>query len=313
MVDRAAERVRAAARRTTASCTSRATKASNRVVIEVRDLDGNVHQDHPAREGAGHHVRRRALRSTTMAIIPYRPGVGPRHRDDRLPADGDRAEQGHRRPARQIAVTQHKTTSATIKTKLDAVKTAAAALSDAATVEGDADDRRRRTRPSSTSTLLGGAGIGGHSIQINKLASSAQHGFTFTPSTPPPARSRSTTGPTRTLPTPSKVTIDVAANATADRRRHARSTPTRASPVYAAVIKDGGHERLVLSARKTGENSDFTVDTSALGAGSSLAEDPDRTRARARRLNASYIARRRGRPAHVASPTSSRTRSRACG
>ena len=38
----------------------------------------------------------------------------------------------------------------------------------------------RRTRRSSTSTVLGGAGIGGHTIQINKLASSAQHGFSYT-------------------------------------------------------------------------------------------------------------------------------------
>ena len=40
MVDRAAERVQSCTSRT-ASCTSRVTRA-NRVVIEVRDLDGNV-------------------------------------------------------------------------------------------------------------------------------------------------------------------------------------------------------------------------------------------------------------------------------
>ena len=31
--------------------------------------------------------------------------------------------------------------------------------------------------------------------------------------------------------------------------------------MYAAVVKDGGVERLVFSSRKTGENSDFNVDT----------------------------------------------------
>ena len=83
---------------------------------------------------------------------------------------------------RQISVTQHKTDLTTIKTKLDAVKTAAADLSAAST-----------WKPAQTSTssdptkvdvtMLGGAGIGGHSIQVDKLASSAQHGFAYSPST----------------------------------------------------------------------------------------------------------------------------------
>src|ERR1700754_1406636 len=48
---------------------------------------------------------------------------------------------------RQVSVTQHKADLSNIKAKLDAVKSA--------------------------------AGIGGHSIQVNKLASSEQHGFTY--------------------------------------------------------------------------------------------------------------------------------------
>ena len=79
-------------------------------------------------------------------------------------------------------------------------------------LEADADRRRRRTRPGSTSTLLGGAGIGGHSIQVDQLASSAQHGFTLHAERhrrhahallrrrrrrPATARSRSTSPPTR--------------------------------------------------------------------------------------------------------------------
>ena len=41
MVDKAAERVQELHANRTANCTSRAT-STNRVVIEVRDLDGNV-------------------------------------------------------------------------------------------------------------------------------------------------------------------------------------------------------------------------------------------------------------------------------
>ena len=57
--------------------------------------------------------------------------------------------------------------------------------------------------------------------------------------------------------------------------------------MYAAVIKDGAGRALVFSARKTGESSDFTVDTSRLAAGA--ADRGPRLRAhRARRSNASY-------------------------
>src|SRR5215213_3948947 len=81
---------------------------------------------------------------------------------------------------RQVAVTQHKTDLSTIKSKLDAVKTAANDLSSASlwkpaqtTVSSD---------PTKVDvTVLAGAGIGGHTIQVNKLASSAQHGFSYLP------------------------------------------------------------------------------------------------------------------------------------
>ena len=83
---------------------------------------------------------------------------------------------------RQVKVQAHKDDLSSIKTKLDAFKTAATALSDAATWKATQTHGVLGHRPSSTSTLLGGAGIGGHTIQIDKLASSAQHGFTYTPS-----------------------------------------------------------------------------------------------------------------------------------
>ena len=132
--------------------------------------------------------------------------------------------------------------------------------------------RARPTPPRSTCTLLGGAGIGGHSLQVNKLASSAQHGFAFTPNA---AAGKITLfyGSDPNAAGNSKLTIDVAANATATDVATAINA-NEGSPVYAAVIKDGADERLVFSARKTGASSDFTVDTSLL-AGGQLTEVPD--------------------------------------
>src|SRR6478609_193839 len=83
---------------------------------------------------------------------------------------------------RQISVTQHKNDLTAIKTKLDAVKSAAADLSSASTWKA-----KQTSVSSDTSkvdvTMLAGAGIGGHAIQVDKLASSAQHGFEYSPST----------------------------------------------------------------------------------------------------------------------------------
>src|SRR3954454_4692204 len=81
---------------------------------------------------------------------------------------------------RQVAVTQHKTDLSSIKSKLDVVKSAAADLKSATLW------KPVQTTSSSDPTkvdvaVLAGAGIGGHSIQVNKLASSAQHGFTYDP------------------------------------------------------------------------------------------------------------------------------------
>jgi flagellar hook-associated protein 2 len=185
---------------------------------------------------------------------------------------------------RQVAIQQHKTDLTTIKSKLDAVKTAAADLSAAATWKpsqavASADPTKVDV------TLLGGAGIGGHSIQVEKLASSAQHGFAYTPS----ATAGSLTLHFGTDPNAagnSKVSIAIPANATASEVATAINA-NEGAPVYAAVVKDGADERIVFSARKTGENSDFTVDTSALGAGSSLTEVPAYSRT-GTTLNASY-------------------------
>jgi flagellar hook-associated protein 2 len=186
---------------------------------------------------------------------------------------------------RQVKVQAHKDDLSSIKTKLDAFKTAAAALSDAATWKPTQSTSSADTTKLDV-TLLGGAGIGGHSIKIDKLASSAQHGFTYTPS--------ATAGtfdlyygadPNATGA--NKVSIAVGANATASDVATAINA-NETAPVYAAVIKDASNnERIVLSARKTGQNSDFTLDSSAMGAGSSLAEDATYSRT-GTTLNASY-------------------------
>ena len=188
---------------------------------------------------------------------------------------------------RQIGVQQHKDDLSAIKAKLDAFKSAAAALSDTATWK--ASQTSTSSNPAKVDvSLLGGAGIGGHSLQINKLASSAQHGFTYVPS----ANAGSLTlhyGDDPNLPDINKVTISIAANATAAEVATAINA-NEGAPVYAAVIKEnGGAERLVLSARKTGEHSDFSVDTSALGAGATMTEESAYERVGKAVLNASYI------------------------
>src|SRR3954470_8992750 len=139
---------------------------------------------------------------------------------------------------RQVKVQAHKDDLSSIKTKLDAFKTAATALSDPALWKA------KQTTSSADATkldvsLLGGAGIGGHSIQIDKLASSAQHGFTYTASATAGSLDLSY-APTAAEPNPAKVTINIAANATASDVATAINANENA-PVYAAVIKDASN------------------------------------------------------------------------
>jgi flagellar hook-associated protein 2 len=166
---------------------------------------------------------------------------------------------------REVTTQARKDDLSAIKTKLDAFKAAAAALGDPASWKPTQSSTS--SDPSKLDvTLLGGAGIGGHSIQIDKLASSAQHGFTYTPSGTAGSIDLYY-GSDPNAANINKVSIAVAANATAADIATAVNA-NEASPVYAAVVKDGAVERLVFSARKTGENSDFT----ATSADVSLAE-----------------------------------------
>src|SRR3954465_1355629 len=165
----------------------------------------------------------------------------------------------------QSGVQAHQTALKSIQSKLDAFKSAAAALSDAGTWKAS------QSVASSDSSkvdvaLTSGAGIGGHTIQVDKLASSAQHGFSYKAGT---TAGKRTVAYSAAGSTP--VSIDIAANATpADVATAVNANEN--SPVYAAVVNDGTADRLVFSARKTGVNSDFTVDTSALGTGAAMGE-----------------------------------------
>jgi flagellar hook-associated protein 2 len=169
----------------------------------------------------------------------------------------------------QVKVQAHHDNLTSVQTKLNAVKTAAAALSDPTTWKAT-----QTTGSSDTTkldaTLLSGAGIGGHSLQVDKLASSAQHGFSFTSSATAGALTfYYGTDPAAT--TASKVTIQVPANAKATDVATAVNANEN-SPVYAAVVNDGTADRLVFSARKTGASSDFTVDSSAMDPSSGVSE-----------------------------------------
>ena len=176
------------------------------------------------------------------------------------------------------SVTAHQTGLKAVSDKLNALSTAAAALTDSAAW------KTAQTSTSSDTTKvavaqLDGAGIGGHTVSVDRLASSAQHGFAYT--------SSGAAGTFTITAGASSATISVGANATAKDIATAINASTSA-PVYAAVVKDDdGTERIVMSSRKTGSDNNFTVDTTSLGSGGALSEDTDYQRVGAT-LNALY-------------------------
>jgi flagellar hook-associated protein 2 len=167
---------------------------------------------------------------------------------------------------RQTSVTAHQTALKAVSDKLNALSSAAAALNDPTTW------KTAQTSSSSDTTKvavaqLDGAGIGGHAISVDRLASSAQHGFAYAAS--------GAAGTFTISSGTSSATISVGANATAKDIATAINASTSA-PVYAAVVKDDdGTERIVMSSRKTGSSNDFTVDSTSFGAGGALSEDAD--------------------------------------
>jgi flagellar hook-associated protein 2 len=166
----------------------------------------------------------------------------------------------------QTSVTAHQTALKAVSDKLNALSSAAAALNDSATWK-TAQTSTSSDTSKVTVAQLDGAGIGGHTVAVDRLASSAQHGFSYT--------SAGAAGTFTITAGTQSATISVGANATAKDIATAINASTSA-PVYAAVVKDDdGTERIVMSSRKTGSGNDFTLNTTGLASGSALTEDTD--------------------------------------
>ena len=179
---------------------------------------------------------------------------------------------------KQSTITGHQAAIKNITTKLAALQTAANALTDSTAWKSSQAVTSSDTSKVGAS-IIDGTGIGGHTISVDKLASSAQHGFTYAASAS--AGTLQITGPDGT-PT----SIAVAANAT-DKDVAAAINASTSAPVYAAVIKaDDGTDRIVMSSRTTGASSDFTVDGSGL-TGGGVTEDSTYSRT-GTTLNAAY-------------------------
>jgi flagellar hook-associated protein 2 len=153
---------------------------------------------------------------------------------------------------RQYAVSGMQTALKDIASKLSTLKSAAAALgSDSTWKQSQKIESSDSARVAVTQT--GGAGIGGHSIQVNRLASSAQRGFSFAGGTAGTITITNANDSSNTMSI--AVTADTTLQQLAD-AINAKST----GPVVAAVVKNAANQdRLVLSSRTTGSLSDFTV------------------------------------------------------
>jgi flagellar hook-associated protein 2 len=153
---------------------------------------------------------------------------------------------------RQYAASGMQTALKDIASKLSTLKTAAAALtSDATWKQTQKVESSDTTRVAITQT--GGAGIGGHSIQVNRLASSAQRGFSFAGGTAGTVTITNANDPTNTM------SLEVSATTTMQQLADAINAKST-GPVVAAVVKNAANQdRLVLSSRTTGSQSDFNV------------------------------------------------------
>jgi flagellar hook-associated protein 2 len=169
-----------------------------------------------------------------------------------------------------------------VASKLASLKDAALALS------ADSTWAQKQTVESSdparvAATMLSGAGIGGQSIHVDRLASSAQRRFDVTGLD---GQGKTTSATTLTLAYAdgtSNVTIDLAAGATKQQIADAINAKTT-GPAVAAVVKGPDGEHLVLSARKTGKDSDFTVSAT----NGVLSEDATFTRLTGDNLQAAF-------------------------
>jgi flagellar hook-associated protein 2 len=157
---------------------------------------------------------------------------------------------------RQSAVTGQQSALKEIASKLAALKTAALNLSAEATWKQS--QTVESSEPSRIGVaMIGGAGIGGHTIQVDRLASSMQRGYSFTPAAGSIAISYGSGDP-------KTITVTVEADDTLQQIADTINGKS-AGPVVAAVVKNAlGEERLVLSSRMTGSDSDFTVTAAGL-------------------------------------------------
>ena len=174
-------------------------------------------------------------------------------------------QQNARLGLRKSAAQARQTGLKDIATKLNALKTAAQDL--AAAGNWSTQKTIDSSDPAKVAaTITGGAGIGGSTIAVDRLASSARRGYEWHPDAG--ARELSVAYADGS----SAVTIKVEENATAAEVAAAVNASTT-SPVSAAVVKNAdGEERIVFNARKTGERSEFAVTTTGLAAGQ-LVED----------------------------------------
>ena len=177
---------------------------------------------------------------------------------------------------RQAAASAQQDALKEVATKLSALRTAADALAaDGTWAQGQTVGSSDPARVAVART--GGAGIGGHSVSVERLASSMQRGFSFN------GGAAGTISIAYSSGTPQSINVSVAANATVKDVADAINARTD-GPVVAAVVKNGsGQDRLVLSSRTTGSASDFTVGGSGV-----LTADPAYTTADLSRLDAAY-------------------------
>jgi flagellar hook-associated protein 2 len=183
---------------------------------------------------------------------------------------------------RKAAVTGQQDALKEVASKLATLKDAALALSSESTWA------QKQTAESSdparvASSMLSGAGIGGQSIHVDRLASSAQRRFNFGSFD---AQGKTTVATTLSLAYAdgsSSVTIDIAAGATKQQIADAINART-GGPAVAAVVKGPDGEHLVVSARKTGTDSDFAMTSS----GAVLSEDATFTRVTGDNLQAAF-------------------------
>jgi flagellar hook-associated protein 2 len=174
---------------------------------------------------------------------------------------------------RQYAVTGMQSALKDVASRLSTLKTAAMALGSEANWKPSQSVSSSDTRVAVTQT--GGAGIGGHSVQVNRLASSMQRGYSL------PGGTAGTLTITANADATNTMQIPVAADATLQQIADAINAKAT-GPVVAAVVTNGSDQRLVLSSRKTGSASDFTV------SGGMLSEDAAYATPDVSKLDAEY-------------------------